>query len=102
MDEQQQPTAAEMTVADESPATAQPPAAPKDNLTEFLAAGGTFGMALRNHLAQAQLSGSGAAKLSGEHLANLLYGAEAVEQHTAPYTGREYPNPRDYDTTNRR
>lgn len=102
VDEQQQPVAAETAGADESQDNQQAQTGPKDDLSEFLTAGGTFGMALRNHLAQAQLSGTGAAKLSGEHLANLLYGEEAVEEHTAPYTGREYPNLRDYDDTNRR
>jgi hypothetical protein len=79
----------------------QPPTGP-DALKAFIASGGTFGMAIRDTLAQAQSDPSGAAKMSGEHISNLLYGLHAVEQHTAPYTGRAYPNPNDYrerDTT---
>ena len=71
-------------------------------LTAFIASGGTFGMAVRDGLAQAQLDATGAAKMSGEHIANLLYGLREVNEHTAPYTGRAYPNPNDYrerDTT---
>ena len=74
----------------------------QDTLAEFWAAGGTFGMALRDGLAPVQLEGSGAARASSEHVASLLYGIGNVEQHTAPYTGRDYPNPNDYrdrDTT---
>jgi hypothetical protein len=76
--------------------TSQAGAQQQDPLAEFWAAGGTFGMALRDGLASVQLEGSGAARASSEHVANLLYGVGNVEQHTAPYTGRDYPNPNDY------
>lgn len=67
-----------------------------DALTAFITSGGTFGMAVRDGLAQAQLQASGAAKMSGEHISNLIYGLSNVNEHTAPYTGRAYPNPNDY------
>ena len=111
VDETQQPdeTAATPAPAD---ATAQPtPSAAAtptsddagpDALKAFIASGGTFGMAVRDGLAQAQLDATGAAKMSGDHISNLLYGLQEVHEHTAPYTGRAYPNPNDYrqrDTT---
>jgi hypothetical protein len=102
VDEQQQPAAAETAGEDQSRDISQAPAAPKDDLKAFLEAGGTFGMAVRDGLAQAQLSGEGAAQMSSDHLANLLYGVGTVELHTAPYSGRAYPNPRDYNDTSRR
>jgi hypothetical protein len=83
----------------EAPAQAETPSSPSagaDTLQAFIAGGGTFGMAIRDTLAQAQLDPTGAAKMSGEHIANLLYGTTAVDQHTAPYTGRAYLNPNDY------
>ena len=76
-----------------------------DDLKAFIASGGTFGMAVRDGLAQAQLDPAGAAKMSGDHISNLLYGSQNVNEHTAPYTGRAYPNPNDYrerETTNAR
>ncbi len=113
VDETQQPDETSATPeATDATATAAPSAAtPRDAedagdaLKAFIASGGTFGMAIRDTLAQAQSDATGAAKMSGEHISNLLYGAEAVDQHTAPYTGRAYPNPNDYrerDTTSTR
>jgi hypothetical protein len=88
VDETQQPKAS-ATEPEEAPTST-------DALKAFFAAGGTFGMAVRDGLAQAQLSASGAAQMSGDHIANLLYGSQNVDEHTAPYTGRAYPNPNDY------
>lgn len=111
VDETQQPdetSATPGTTGAISPATS--PTTPTSNaddaapdaLRAFIASGGTFGMAVRDTLAQAQSDPTGAAKMSGEHISNLLYGIQAVDEHTAPYTGRAYPNPNDYrerDTT---
>jgi hypothetical protein len=107
-DQQQQQAAvataeAETQVQGRAEARAQTPAeTPKDALAAFIASGGTFGLALRDGLAEAQLVASGAARMSGEHLAGLLYSVGAAEQHAAPYTGRDYPNPRDYADDERR
>ena len=92
MDETQRPKASATEPEEAATST--------DALKAFFAAGGTFGMAVRDGLAQAQLSASGAAQMSGDHIANLLYGSQNVDEHTAPYTGRAYPNPNDYRDTN--
>ena len=74
----------------------------QEQLAAFWAAGGTFGMAVHDGLAPVQQEGSAAARISGEHISNLLYGVGTVEHHTAPYTGRDYPNPNDYRDNTRR
>jgi hypothetical protein len=74
----------------------------QEQLATFWAAGGTFGMAVHDGLATVQQEGSAAARISGEHISNLLYGVGTVERHTAPYTGRDYPNPNDYRDDTRR
>ena len=105
MDETQQPDETAATPAATDTTTQPNPtddATSQDELKAFIASGGTFGMAVRDGLAQAQLDATGAAKMSGDHISNLLYGLQEVNEHTAPYTGRAYPNPNDYrqrDTT---
>src|SRR5262249_50057891 len=99
-------------IADDEPpettldtATAQPArqdVETQERLAAFWAAGGTFGMALRDGLAPVQQEGTAAARMSGEHISNLLYGVGAAERHTAPYTGRDYPNANDYRDEKRR
>jgi len=107
VDEQQQQQAAVATAEAQAQVQQQTEArvateTPTDSLAAFIASGGTFGLALRDGLAEAQLAGSGAARMSAEHLAGLLYGVGAAEPHLAPYTGRDYPNPRDYADDARR
>src|SRR5262245_31996782 len=81
---------------------AQQAAAMQQQLAAHWAAGGPFGMALRDRLAPVQQTGNAAARISGEHISTLLYGVGTVERHTAPYTGRDYPNPNDYRDETRR
>jgi len=95
-----EPTATTPDTATTHPA--QQDAEAGERLAAFWAAGGTFGMALRDGLAPVQQEGNAAARMSGEHISNLLYGVGAAERHTAPYTGRDYPNPNDYRDETRR
>lgn len=48
--------------------------------------------AMRDQLIVAQGHATGAARLSGEHVASLIYGAQPVSQHTAPYDARYSAN----------
>lgn len=48
--------------------------------------------AMRDQLIVAQSRATGAARLSGEHVASLIYGAHPVSQHTAPYAARYSAN----------
>lgn len=49
-------------------------------------------VALRDGLTPVQARGNAAARISGEHLARLLYDQGAVEQHRAPYDIHYGPN----------
>jgi hypothetical protein len=47
---------------------------------------------MRDQLIVAQGRATGAARLSGEHVASLIYGVQPVSQHTAPYDARYSAN----------